>query len=90
MGLLAGRFSAAEKLGSLISLPPVTTALGALLNHITTGADSSTFQPMNINFGLFPPPTVPEKKRKLRGRERKLAYTARANTDLDGWLSSIV
>ena len=90
MGLLAGRFSAAEKLGSSISLPPVTTALGALLNHITTGADSSTFQPMNINFGLFPPPTVPEKKRKLRGRERKLAYTARANTDLDGWLSSIV
>ena len=87
IGLLAGRFAAADKLAITITAPPLTTALGALINHITQGAESSTFQPMNINFGLFPPPITPEGKRKLRGRERKLAYTTRANNALKDWLS---
>ena len=87
IGLLAGRFSAADKLAITRTAPPLTTALGALINHITQGAESSTFQPMNINFGLFPPPITPEGKRKLRGRERKLAYTTRANNALKTWLS---
>jgi methylenetetrahydrofolate--tRNA-(uracil-5-)-methyltransferase len=55
IGLLAGRFVAAESHGEAIAAPPATTALGALLGHITRGADAATFQPMNINFGLFPP-----------------------------------
>src|SRR5713226_8455451 len=55
IGLLAGRFAAAERLGAISSAPPPTTALGALLAHITGGADARSFQPMNINFGLFPP-----------------------------------
>ena len=61
--------------------PPATTALGALLNHITGGADAETFQPMNVNFGLFP-----DLEGKIKGRDRKLAYTRRALADLDGWL----
>ena len=83
VGLLAGRFAAAEILGQDITTPPVTTAMGALLNHITTGANAETFQPMNINFGLFPPP--PEEL-KLHGKDRKKAYTSRALTDFDSWL----
>jgi methylenetetrahydrofolate--tRNA-(uracil-5-)-methyltransferase len=54
IGLLAGRFAAAELLGAQAQLPPPTTAFGALLSHITGGADARTFQPMNVNFGLFP------------------------------------
>jgi methylenetetrahydrofolate--tRNA-(uracil-5-)-methyltransferase len=81
VGLLAGRFAAAQALGQEIATPPVTTAMGALLNHITTGANAETFQPMNINFGLFPPP-----EGDLSGKERKKAYTSRALTDFDGWL----
>lgn len=88
VGILAGRFAASEKLGHPIGLPPPTTALGALLNHITGGADHETFQPMNINFGLFPPV-----EGKFRGKTKKLdkkkAYTSRALNDLDGWLSAI-
>ncbi len=85
MGLLAGRFAAAEALGRVIASPPPTTALGALLAHITGGATSGDFQPMNVNFGLFPPP--PETgSRRLRGVDRKRAYTARALADLDRWL----
>ncbi len=87
IGLLVGRFAAAEKLAITLKAPPLTTALGALINHITEGAASSTFQPMNINFGLFPPPKIPEGKRKLRGRERKFAYTTRASNALKAWLS---
>ena len=75
-GLLAGRFAARERLHP----PPRTTALGALLEHITRSAESGTFQPMNVNFGLFPPL---EKRR--RGRERKKAYSERALADLDRW-----
>ena len=55
IGLLAGRFAAAERLGAAPAAPPATTAMGALLGHITGGADAATFQPMNVNFGLFPP-----------------------------------
>src|SRR5215467_5914090 len=58
IGLIAGRFAAAERLGQTVSLPPPTTALGAMLAHVTGGADAQSFQPMNCNFGLFPP--VPE------------------------------
>jgi methylenetetrahydrofolate--tRNA-(uracil-5-)-methyltransferase len=82
VGLMAGRFAAAEALGQVISAPPVTTAMGALLNHITTGANAETFQPMNVNFGLFPPP----EDNKLHGKDRKKAYTSRALVDFEGWL----
>jgi methylenetetrahydrofolate--tRNA-(uracil-5-)-methyltransferase len=83
IGLLAGRFAAAEILGQTVSPPPATTAFGALLGHITGGADARTFQPMNINFGLFPefPKTA-----KIRGKDRKQAMSARALEDLSGWL----
>jgi methylenetetrahydrofolate--tRNA-(uracil-5-)-methyltransferase len=85
VGLVAGRLAAAERLEQPAVPPPPTTALGALLAHITGGADATTFQPMNINFGLFPPLESDGGKRRLRGRERKLAYSRRALTDLDGW-----
>jgi len=82
IGLLTGRFAAAERLGRAPSTPPATTAMGALLGHITGGADAATFQPMNVNFGLFPP--LPG---ALRGKERKQALSARALSDVDAWLS---
>jgi methylenetetrahydrofolate--tRNA-(uracil-5-)-methyltransferase len=81
IGLLAGRFASAELLGRAITLPPRTTALGALLAHITGGADDRTFQPMNVNFGLFPEPPP-----KTRGKDRKRAQSRRALADLDAWL----
>jgi len=84
IGLLAGRFAAAELNGSAVVLPPPTTAFGALLNHITGGADARTFQPMNVNFGLFPPF---EKSARIRGKDRKQAMSARALEDLCTWLS---
>jgi len=83
IGLLAGRFAAAELLGTSAHPPPATTALGALLSHITGGADARTFQPMNINFGLFP--EFP-KSAKIRGKDRKQAMSARALQDLTFWL----
>ena len=86
IGLLAGRFAAAERLGRDVSFPPETTALGGLLSHITGGADAETFQPMNINFGLLPPPQPPEGKRKIKGRDRKKAMSDRALTDIGTWL----
>jgi methylenetetrahydrofolate--tRNA-(uracil-5-)-methyltransferase len=81
IGLLAGRFAAAEAAGTSLAPPPPTTAMGALLRHITGGADATTFQPMNINFGLFPP-LVPDVKRD----ERKRAMSRRALADLAAWL----
>ncbi len=87
VGLLAGRFAAAERRGSRPSLPPPTTALGALLGHITGGAVAETFQPMNVNFGLFPPlADAGAGRRRIRGRERKRAMSQRALADLGGWL----
>jgi methylenetetrahydrofolate--tRNA-(uracil-5-)-methyltransferase len=86
IGLIAGRFLAAERHGRLLQEPPATTALGALLGHITGGADSRTFQPMNINFGLFPPMAGATDGRRGRA-ERKPALAARALADLDRWLS---
>jgi methylenetetrahydrofolate--tRNA-(uracil-5-)-methyltransferase len=85
MGLIAGRFAAAERRGENLAPPPPSTALGALLDHITGGADTRTFQPMNINFGLFPP--LPEGliTRANRG-EKKPLLARRALADLESWL----
>jgi methylenetetrahydrofolate--tRNA-(uracil-5-)-methyltransferase len=92
VGLMAGRYAAAERLGLPASPPPATTALGALLGHITGGADEKTFQPMNVNFGLFPPlegsQGLNEKGKRLKGKDRKQAMSDRARTDLKGWLGS--
>ena len=85
IGLLAGRFAAAEALGRETAAPPPTTALGALLGHITGGADAASFQPMNVNFGLFP--ELP-KAGKIRGKDRKQALSARALEDLSAWLGN--
>jgi methylenetetrahydrofolate--tRNA-(uracil-5-)-methyltransferase len=112
IGLLAGRFAAASRLGEPVILPPATTALGALINHITSGhqvADEpsgsasqkpGSFQPMNVNFGLFPalapedaPPKTPRDKTPPDGKRRggkalarKQALSRRALRDLDQWL----
>jgi methylenetetrahydrofolate--tRNA-(uracil-5-)-methyltransferase len=90
IGLLAGRFAAAERLGRRPEPPPATTAIGALLRHITTDANVETFQPMNVNFGLFPtlPPAGPS-TRPLAGRNRKQAFVARARHDLKRWLADL-
>jgi methylenetetrahydrofolate--tRNA-(uracil-5-)-methyltransferase len=98
IGLIAGRFAAAERLGRFIALPPATTAHGALLAHITGGhveteaAGGRSYQPMNVNFGLFPPltqPLQPEGGRRLRGTEKTLAkkraLARRALADLERW-----
>jgi methylenetetrahydrofolate--tRNA-(uracil-5-)-methyltransferase len=102
IGLLAGRFAAAERLGEASPPPPSTTALGALLAHITgghlsdeSGSATSSFQPMNINYGLLPPlddaPTTSADGRRLKGRERgaekKRVMSRRALGDLDRWLA---
>jgi methylenetetrahydrofolate--tRNA-(uracil-5-)-methyltransferase len=78
---LAGRFAAAEALGLAHPPPPPTTALGALLAHITGGASPTSFQPMNVNFGLFPP-----LDKKVKGKDRKQAMSTRALQDLSAWL----
>jgi methylenetetrahydrofolate--tRNA-(uracil-5-)-methyltransferase len=82
VGLMAGRFAAAERLGTTQAAPPATTAMGAILGHITGGADATTFQPMNVNFGLFPPI-----EGHFKGKERKQAMAARALRDFDLWLN---
>ena len=94
VGLMAGRFAAAEALGRAIVPPPPTTAMGAMLNHITGGADAETYQPMNVTFGLFPDLPLAEPKkpggkpRRLKGGDRKRAHAARALADLEAWLGS--
>ncbi len=86
MGLLAGRLAAAEILGQPLESPPQDTAMGALIHHITGGAEAKTFQPMNVNFGLFRP--VDGLKGGRRGRkDRYKAYTDRAKAEWMGWLS---
>lgn len=82
IGLLAGRLTAAQAIGNVRSFPPATTALGALLNHITGGADSKTFQPMNVNFGLFPLLAG-----KIKKDQRAQTMSARALKDLADWLN---
>jgi methylenetetrahydrofolate--tRNA-(uracil-5-)-methyltransferase len=100
IGLMAGRFAAAERLGEPVSLPPPTTAHGAIIGHITGGhvetidAGPRSFQPMNVNFGLFPPlAQVPAKGpdgKRLRGNEKTMAkkrvLSARALGDLEAWI----
>jgi methylenetetrahydrofolate--tRNA-(uracil-5-)-methyltransferase len=81
VGLLAARFAVAELSGESLPTPPLETALGALLGHITGGADAETFQPMNVNFGLMPP--LPG---RLKRADRKQAYTDRARVALADWL----
>ena len=88
MGLLAGRFAAAEIMNSPIETPPQDTAMGALIHHITGGAEAKTFQPMNVNFGLFRP--VDGLKGGRRGRkDRYKAYTDRAKEAWQNWLAEI-
>ena len=87
MGLLAGRLAAAEMLGQSLSAPAPETATGALVTHITGGADAKTFQPMNVNFGLFP--LVEGLKSGRRGRkDRYQAYTDRAKALWKDWLDA--
>ncbi len=89
IGLLAGRFAAAERVGEPQIPPPRTTALGALLSHITGGADAKTFQPMNVNYGLFPDIAPAEGvKGRDRGRAKKQLMSRRALCDLAVWLES--
>ncbi|MFZ5794235.1 MAG: methylenetetrahydrofolate--tRNA-(uracil(54)-C(5))-methyltransferase (FADH(2)-oxidizing) TrmFO [Sphingomonas sp.] len=83
VGLMAGRFAAAELGGKAMTPPPVTTALGALLHHITGAAVAETYQPMNVNFGLFPPIEGRTKK-----ADRKKMYTDRAREALGEWLAA--
>jgi len=96
MGLLAGRFAAAERKGETLEAPPATTALGALINHVTAGhleGDKGSFQPMNINYGLLPPMEAPKTGEdgvkiplKERGRAKKRLMSLRALNDLRAWL----
>lgn len=86
VGLMAGRMAASELLGTDFNLPPETTAMGSLLNHITGGAEESTFQPMNINFGLFPNIDAKDARgKRLKGKDRKKALADRALADMAGW-----
>lgn len=96
MGLLAGRFAAAERLGGAAEAPPPTTALGALLAHVTGGHVGGGFQPMNINYGLLPPLEGPKRREdgsKIpsheRGRAKKRVMSLRALADLGGWLGDV-
>ncbi len=98
MGLIAGRLASADRLGTPFNLPPPTTAHGALLNHITGGHIETTdhatasFQPMNVNFGLFPPVAIPQSAdgKRMKGpakqMARKRAYTSRAMSEFRDWL----
>jgi len=85
MGLLAGRMAAAEITGRTLPPPPADTAMGALVTHITGGADARSFQPMNVNFGLFPP--IDAKGGRKGRKDRYKAYTDRAKAAFTAWLS---
>ncbi|MGB3148310.1 MAG: methylenetetrahydrofolate--tRNA-(uracil(54)-C(5))-methyltransferase (FADH(2)-oxidizing) TrmFO [Paracoccaceae bacterium] len=84
MGLLVGRLAAAELVGQPLAPPPADTALGALVTHVTGGADAKTFQPMNVNFGLFPP--IDAKGGRRGRKDRYKAYTDRAKSSFSEWL----
>jgi methylenetetrahydrofolate--tRNA-(uracil-5-)-methyltransferase len=84
VGILAARFAAAELRDEILPAPPPETALGAILAHITGGADADTFQPMNVNFGLMPPV-----EGRWKRADRKKAYTDRARAALAGWLGQL-
>ena len=86
MGLLAGRMAAAEILGKTLPPPPPDTATGALITHITGGAEAKTFQPMNVNFGLFPP--IDAKGGRKGRKDRYKAYTDRAKDAFTLWLTA--
>ena len=85
MGLLAGRMAAAGILGRDLPPPPADTAMGALVTHITGGAEANTFQPMNVNFGLFPP--IDAKGGRKGRKDRYKAYTDRAKSAFQEWLA---
>ncbi|MGL4310038.1 MAG: methylenetetrahydrofolate--tRNA-(uracil(54)-C(5))-methyltransferase (FADH(2)-oxidizing) TrmFO [Paracoccaceae bacterium] len=85
MGLLAGRLAVAEMTDRVLEAPPPETAMGALVTHITGGADAKTFQPMNVNFGLFPP--IDAKGGRRGRKDRYLAYTERAKILFNEWLA---
>jgi methylenetetrahydrofolate--tRNA-(uracil-5-)-methyltransferase len=101
VGIIAGRYAAYQYLQTNMEAPPQTTAIGSLLNHITGGAMSDTFQPMNINFGLFPPLEEEDafteyinkkgktKRKKLRGKDKKEVVSSRALKDLEIWLNTV-
>jgi len=80
VGLLAGLFTARELTDETLPTPPVESALGALLAHITGDADAELYQPMNVNFGLFPP-----LEKRVKKRDRKKAYADRARQAFAGW-----
>ena len=86
IGLMAGRMAAAEQNGEIFTPPPIDTAHGALLAHITGGANAETFQPMNVNFGLFP--ELPPMPKRPKGRDRKALYAARALDSIDSYLEN--
>ena len=86
MGLLAGRYAAAEILGKTLPMVPANSAMGALVHHITGGAEAKTFQPMNVNFGLFHPVDGLKGGRKGR-KDRYKAYTNRAKACFSDWLA---
>ena len=85
VGLACGLMTAAELSGRVFTPPPVTTALGALLSHITGDGERADYQPMNVNFGLFPPP-----EGKVKKKERKLFYTERAKRDMADWMRPVI
>jgi methylenetetrahydrofolate--tRNA-(uracil-5-)-methyltransferase len=98
IGLMAGRYAAAQMQGRAVTAPPMTTAFGSLLAHITVNADAKSFQPMNVNFGLMPdiealPAPVGEDGKRLRGKmrmqakkqARQRAFTGRARSDFESW-----
>ena len=82
---MAGQMAALEMKGKSWTAPPLDTAHGALLYHITGGAVADSFQPMNVNFGLFPEIDIPAGTKRLKGRDRKAAYASRALDSIRVW-----